>query len=173
MKAPVKSSFTFILFFVPVFMILFSTSNVFAQEQDTWSTDFAKAQTQAQEQNKNILLNFSGSDWCGPCIKLHKEILTAPTFLQYASTNLVLINADFPRLKKNMQDKALKEQNEKLADQYNKEGKFPLTILLDKNLKVLKVWDGYPHFTQDEELVSPANEFINQLKEIISGYTYH
>lgn len=143
-----------------------------AQDATGWTTDFKAAKEQAQKENKCILLNFSGSDWCGPCIKLHKDILSAPTFLDYASHNLVLVNADFPRMKKNKQDKVLEEQNEQLADRYNKEGKFPLTILLNKDLKILKVWDGYPHFSLDE-YSTPPQQFTEQIKEILTGYAAH
>ena len=66
----------------------------------TWETDFKKAKQSAQSEHKLILLNFSGSDWCGPCIRMHKEIFEGNAFTQYAGENLVLVNADFPRLKK-------------------------------------------------------------------------
>lgn len=65
-----------------------------------WGTDFENAKKRASEEHKLILLNFSGSDWCGPCIKLHDEIFESATFKSFADGNLILINADFPRLKK-------------------------------------------------------------------------
>ena len=65
-----------------------------------WETDFNKAKQSAQSEHKLILLNFSGSDWCGPCIRMHKEIFDNNSFTQYADEHLVLVNADFPRLKK-------------------------------------------------------------------------
>ncbi|MES2517228.1 MAG: thioredoxin family protein [Bacteroidota bacterium] len=108
-----------------------------------WTTDFAKAKTEANSEHKYILLNFSGSDWCGPCIKLKKEVLDSEEFLQYAATKLVLVRADFPRNKKNRLAPELTKHNEALAEKYNNEGKFPLTVLIDSEGKVVKTWDGY------------------------------
>ena len=66
-----------------------------------WETDFENAKKKAEKEHKLILLNFSGSDWCGPCIRLKKEIFQSNSFINYADSNLVLVNADFPRNKKN------------------------------------------------------------------------
>lgn len=108
-----------------------------------WSLDFDKAKSEASQTHKFILLNFSGSDWCAPCIKLKRDIFEADAFKAYAVDHLVLVRADFPRLKKNQLDKAQTEQNEALAEKYNPQGKFPLTLLLDANGKVIKEWEGY------------------------------
>src|SRR5690242_9963236 len=94
-----------------------------------WETDFSKAREMAQADHKLIVLNFSGSDWCGPCIRLHKEIFESQSFTSYANDHLVLVNADFPRLKKNQLSKEQEAKNDQLAEKYNKEGKFPLTLL--------------------------------------------
>ena len=107
-----------------------------------WTNDFEQAKQQAKQENKLILLNFSGSDWCGPCIKLHRDVFEASVFQDFAKQNLVLINADFPRLKKNQLSKAQITQNEALAERYNPKGIFPLTLLLDADGKVLKTWEG-------------------------------
>ncbi|KAA9346167.1 thioredoxin family protein [Adhaeribacter soli] len=109
-----------------------------------WQNNLEKAKTEAQASHKQILLNFSGSDWCGPCIKLTREVFESEPFKNYANQNLVLLNADFPRQKKNQLSKEKITQNEALADQYNKAGTFPLTLLLDENGKVLKKWEGNP-----------------------------
>ena len=121
-----------------------------------------KAKSEAKSENKFILLNFSGSDWCGPCIRLRKEIFDNEIFMQYAHENLVLVNADFPRLKKNMLSKEQQKQNDALANTYNSEGAFPLTLLLDKNGMVLKKWEGLPagaagDFTGDVKAAANAN----------------
>jgi thioredoxin-related protein len=126
---------------------------------NTWETDFEKAKQAAQLENRFILLNFSGSDWCGPCIKLHKEIFDSEQFLSYAQDHLVLLNADFPRLKKNQLTKEQQSKNDQLAEMYNKEGKFPLTLLLNGEGKIVKTWDGYPH-------LSPQ-EFTDQVKALV------
>src|ERR1700735_1061793 len=82
----------------------------------TWMGDFDSAKTEAAKEHKLILINFSGSDWCGPCIRLRKEILESSTFEDYAKDNLVLVRADFPRQKKNQLDAAQVKRNEALAD---------------------------------------------------------
>jgi thiol-disulfide isomerase/thioredoxin len=65
-----------------------------------WHNNLDEAKQLAKKEHKYILLNFSGSDWCGPCIRLHKEILETEAFLKFANNSLILVNADFPRLKK-------------------------------------------------------------------------
>ena len=109
-----------------------------------WHHDMSEAKQIAQREHKHILLNFSGSDWCGPCIRMHSVIFGSDVFKQMADTDLVLINADFPRKKKNQLSKEQQEINNRIADQYNAEGKFPYTLLLDAKGKILKTWDGYP-----------------------------
>jgi thioredoxin-related protein len=109
-----------------------------------WDTTMEKAIEIAKSENKLILLNFSGSDWCGPCIKLKKEVLDNTDFLKFSEKKLVLVRADFPRKKKNQLPAAQTLANEKLAEKYNSKGKFPFTVLLDASGKVLKEWDGYP-----------------------------
>jgi thioredoxin-related protein len=122
----------------------------------TWLGDFSKAQTEAAASHKLIIINFSGSDWCGPCIRLRKEILESEKFNDFASDHLVLVRADFPRQKKNQLNKDQVKLNEALADKYNPDGKFPFTLLVDEHGKVLKEWDGYPDETPDQ--------FIDQIK---------
>lgn len=107
-----------------------------------WRSNFQQAKDEARKDNKLVLLKFSGSDWCVPCIRMEKEVFNADTFTQFASDKLVMVNADFPR-KKTSLDKTIVKQNETLAEQYDKEGHFPYTVLLDADGKVLKVWDGY------------------------------
>ena len=126
-----------------------------------WETNFEKAKQAAQTDHKLILLNFSGSDWCGPCIRLHKEIFDSKVFSAYAQDHLILLNADFPRLKKNQLSKEQQANNDQLAESYNKEGKFPFTVLLTADGKILKAWEGYPH-------ISPE-EFTDQVKAMVDA----
>lgn len=121
-----------------IFLTLFSFNSTIE-----WTTDFSKAITEANANNKYIVLNFSGSDWCGPCMKLKKEVLDSQDFLKFAESKLVLVRADFPRSKKNRLSPELTKSNENLAEKYNKEGKFPFTVLIDGNGNVVKSWDGY------------------------------
>jgi len=103
------------------------------------------AKKTASEKNELILLNFSGSDWCIPCIKLHKNIIETDEFKKLETENIVVyINADFPRNKKNQLSSELKKENASLADQYNQKGLFPYTILLNSEGKILKSWEGLP-----------------------------
>lgn len=115
----------------------------------TWRTDFEQAKTEAAQQHKYVLLKFSGSDWCLPCIRMEKKVFSDENFEAYAQEHLVLVNADFPQQKKNKPSKEIIQQNEALAEQYNKEGKFPYTILLDAEGKVLKEWNGYKDETPE------------------------
>ncbi|MRX47770.1 thioredoxin family protein [Pedobacter puniceum] len=115
-----------------------------------WENDFNVAQKKAADSKKYILLNFSGSDWCGPCIRMHKEIFEANDFQKYASENLVLLRADFPRLKKNQLPAEQLKKNNDLALKYNPDGVFPLTLLLDEQGKVVKKWDGFPQANAQE-----------------------
>jgi len=126
----------------------------------TWMGNFTDAASEADKENKLILVNFSGSDWCGPCIRLRKEILESATFEDYAKDHLILVRADFPRQKKNQLDAAQVKRNEALADKYNPDGKFPFTLLLDKNGKVLKTWDGFPN-ESPEKFVSEISPITN------------
>lgn len=116
-----------------IILLLFSV-NVMAQE---WQTDFEKSKELASSQNKPIILVFSGSDWCAPCMKLEKEIWNSAEFKAYSNNNFVLLKADFPRKKKNQTDKAQIEKNKALAEKYNTRGYFPFVVILDKNGKVL------------------------------------
>lgn len=124
----------------------------------SWLLDYQIAQNKAKETDKMILVNFSGSDWCGPCIRTHKEIFEKEAFLSYAKENLVLVKADFPRLKKNKLSPEQFKKNNDLAVEYNPDGDFPLTLLLDANGKVVKEWKGYPD-------VSPE-EFVKQMESV-------
>jgi len=123
-----------------------------------WMGNFSEAQKQAKLAHKQILINFSGSDWCGPCIRLRKEILESESFEQYAATNLLLVRADFPRQKKNQLPKEQVKLNEALAELYNKDGKFPFTVLVDENGKVLKSWDGFPQ--------ESAQAFVSEIDKL-------
>ncbi|MFD3275304.1 thioredoxin family protein [Aquirufa echingensis] len=109
----------------------------------SWMGDFSQAQKDASTQKKLILLNFSGSDWCGPCIKLKHDVFESEAFGQYAQDKLVLVRADFPRLKKNQLPADQQARNDQMAERYNPNGKFPLTVLVNSQGKVLKEWEGY------------------------------
>jgi thioredoxin-related protein len=109
-----------------------------------WHTNLDQAFQMASQQHKHILLNFSGSDWCGPCIRFRKEVLDHPDFLSMADSSLILVNADFPRMKKNQLSSDQQKINNAAADKYNPQGKFPYTLLVSEDGKVIKTWEGDP-----------------------------
>ncbi len=115
-------------------IILFVTSLGFSQD---WNYNFEEAKKLAAEQNKNIVIVFSGSDWCAPCIKLDKNIWQSDAFKKEAGDNWIIVKADFPRKKANTLSKEQTEHNRKLAEKFNLEGSFPLVVVLDKTGKVL------------------------------------
>ncbi|MDI6774424.1 MAG: thioredoxin family protein [Verrucomicrobiota bacterium] len=95
-----------------------------------WETDFAKAATNASKSGMCMLLDFSGSDWCGWCIKLEEEVFSKKEFKEYAKKNLICVLVDFPRQKK--LSKKLKDQNAALAKKYAIRG-YPTVIILSQD----------------------------------------
>jgi thioredoxin-related protein len=106
-----------------------------ARADPAWQTDYKKAQQDAKANNRLLLLNFTGSDWCGYCIVFDREVLSKPQFKDYASKNLVLMEVDFPRRK--TQNLDTRKQNQELAEQFQIEG-FPTIVVLDGDGR--KVW---------------------------------
>jgi protein disulfide-isomerase len=95
---------------------------------EQWETNYSAALEQAAKQNKMVLLDFTGSDWCGWCIKLQKDTFSKPEFQKFATESLILVELDFPRGKQ--QSDELKRQNEELAEKFGVQG-FPTLVLLD------------------------------------------
>jgi thioredoxin-related protein len=107
-----------------------------------WQTDYASALQMAKAQNKRVLLEFTGSDWCPPCIALRKNVFSTPAFQAYAEKNLILVEIDYPQRKK--QSAELTDQNERLGKDYGIEEKgFPTIILLDPAGKTVREFSGY------------------------------
>jgi len=121
-----KRSFT-------LFLVVFGVA-LFAAASEGWLTDFAKAKEEAVAREVPILIDFSGSDWCGWCIKLDKEVFSRSKFKKYAKKNLVLFVADFPS--RAPQSEAVKQQNRALAEQYGVQG-YPTVLLVDAEGKEL------------------------------------
>ncbi len=93
-----------------------------------WSTDLPKALAKAKAENKLVLMDFTGSDWCPWCIKLNKEVFSQPAFVEYAEKNIVPVEIDFPRKKE--QSAELKKANAKLQEKYGIQG-YPTVIVLN------------------------------------------
>jgi thioredoxin-related protein len=95
-----------------------------------WMTDLPKAQAKAKAEKKLVMLDFTGSDWCGWCIKLDKEVFSKPAFEEYAKKNLVLVEVDFPH--KKQQTEETKQANQKLQEKYGIRG-YPTIIVLNSD----------------------------------------
>ena len=124
-------------------------------KSEKWLDDFTAAKAAAKKDGRPILANFTGSDWCPWCIKLEKEIFSQKAFQDYASSNVVLFMADFPR-QKHLPPK-VQEQNEKLQAEYKIQG-FPTVLLLDADGQVIGQ-TGYQK--------GGAEPFVANLKELI------
>jgi len=93
-----------------------------------WMTDLSLAKTKAKAEKKLVMLDFTGSDWCGWCIRLNKEVFSKPEFAEYAAKNLVLVEVDFPR--KKQQTEEMKKANQTLQEKYDIKG-YPTIIVLN------------------------------------------
>jgi len=114
--------------------------NLTAAEDLKWTTDLAEAQAEAEKKDRLVLIDFTGSDWCGWCIKFKKDTLSKPEFKDYAAKNLVLVEVDFPRKKE--QSAELKAANKKLQDKYGVRG-FPTYVILSPEGKEVGRQVGY------------------------------
>jgi protein disulfide-isomerase len=115
-------------------LIVVSAFATAAFSAEGWLTDHAKAVALSKKTGRPILANFTGSDWCGWCIKLHKEVFGTKEFKAWASTNVVLLELDFPRQTK--QSEAMKKQNTALARKYAIQG-FPTVLFLKPDGTIL------------------------------------
>lgn len=135
---------------IPTFIALLLISAISLMAKPDWSEDYKASLTKAKADDKMILLDFTGSDWCGWCMKIDKEIFSQAEFKDYAKKNLELVELDFP--KKRELSAKVKAQNEKLAKEYGIRG-FPTIIVLNsKGDKVgeLGYMEGGPQAFIDE-----------------------
>lgn len=128
-----------------------------AWADSSWETDLKKAQESAKTQKKLLFIDFTGSDWCGYCVRLDRDILSRPQFQEYASKNLVLMEVDFPRRKE--QSHEIKMQNQRLARQYDIQG-FPTILVLDGEGQTVWRYDGY--FSEGPEAFIAALEKLRK-----------
>ena len=112
---------------------LLLVADLFAADS-LWLTDFEKAKKEAAKRDVPILADFTGSDWCGWCIKLKKEVFKKYDFKKFAKDNLVCVLVDFPKRKR--QSNKLKQQNSKLAKKYGIRG-YPTVIILSPDGKLV------------------------------------
>jgi len=107
--------------FFLLFIVLFSANLTAQKEELTWYTDLNEASKISVKTKKPLMLFFTGSDWCGWCVKLQKEVFLTADFKQWAVNNVVLVDIDFPK-DKSKQSSALQSQNNLLARQYDVKG---------------------------------------------------
>jgi len=105
-----------------------------------WTDDFPAALAKAKAENKPVLIDFTGSDWCGWCIKLQKDVFSTAAFKKFAESNVVLMEADFPQGKK--LSPGVQKQNDELQAKYKVEG-YPTLVLLSPEGKELDRHVGY------------------------------
>lgn len=120
------------------FFVLCFQSLTFAQA--VWHDDFTKAHELAKQEKKLVLLNFTGSDWCGWCKKMKADVLLKKEFLEYAAKNVVLVDVDFPEYKE--QTAGIKKTNQTLKQKYGASG-YPTFVLIDADGKELGRHAGY------------------------------
>ncbi len=135
-------------------VLLSLTSLPLARAEADWTTDFTRAQALAKTEHKLLLLDFTGSDWCGWCQVMEKEIFSQPAFEDYARKNLVLVRLDFPRAKPLSAE--VKLQNRTLAQKFGIRG-FPTIVMLDG--------DGKP-LAQLGYVPGGPEAFISELKQV-------
>jgi protein disulfide-isomerase len=125
---------------VPVDESAVPPSSAGPASESSWGVDLSAALNRARSENKMVLLDFTGSDWCGWCKKFDKDVLSTDKFAGYAKNKLVLVTLDFPSHIK--QDAALKQANEQLAKRFGVNG-FPTFVLLNSAGKELGRQVGY------------------------------
>ncbi|MCG2611747.1 thioredoxin family protein [Flavobacterium sp. SM15] len=129
------------------FLLLFS---LLMTAQATKHLTFKESLEKSKTENKNLLLYFSGSDWCAPCVKFKKQFILTDAFAKFSEESLILFNADFPRLKKNQLPETEAKENDILAEKYNSKGYFPMILLLNPKGEILKKWEQLPTETLEE-----------------------
>lgn len=139
-----------------VFLLILFLSFSFTLSAQEWETNIEIAKEKSQKQNKNIILVFSGSDWCAPCMKLEKNIFSSDEFTSYASDNWILLKADFPKKKKNRLSEEQQKHNGELASTYR--GTFPLIVVLNAYGKDLGRI-GYKKYSPKEYI-----DFLSSIK---------
>ena len=120
-----------------------------------WIEDFSAAKEQAAKEKKNILVAFSGSDWCGWCVRMDKEVYSDMKFIRNAKNDFVLVMIDSPRDKSILSELALK-QNGGLVEKFRVRG-YPCSVLTAADGTEIKRFSGYQR--------GGPEEFLKQLKE--------
>lgn len=141
-------------------ILLFTSASL--DSESNWLANYDEAKKTATSQDRLILLNFSGSDWCMPCMRLEKSIFASSEFKSFAEANLVLLNADFPRRKKNRLSESQTAHNEQLAKSFNPQGSFPRTLVLNADGKI--IGQVMNKTDQPADFIKQINQFISTTK---------
>ena len=120
------------LLFLLAFLLTTLTASGLVADEEGWSFDAAASAEQAAEEKRDMLLLFTGSDWCPPCMELEKKILSQGQFLEKAKESFVLVKFDFPQ--NTPQEAAIQQQNQEWSDRFGISA-FPTVVLLDSGQK--------------------------------------
>jgi thioredoxin-related protein len=174
--------------FVALMVCLSVFVGVVRAEESLWVTDFEAAKAKAKADNKRLLVDFTGSDWCGWCIKLRGEVFEKDAFKNEAPKQFVLVEIDFPNDKSKLTDE-VKKQNEKLGKEYKIQG-YPSILLMDAEGKVIahtgyrpdgpekyvehladltKTWDSILQWKAELEKIQGFDR-VKLLDQIVEGY---
>ncbi len=123
-----------------------------------WLTDFEAAKKKASAENKDLLVDFTGSDWCGWCIKLSEEVFSQDEFKKAAPEKFVLVELDFPNDQSKMDEKTI-AQNQMLAKKFQIQG-YPTILLLDA--------DGLPYAKTGYQPGGPS-AYLTHLNDLQSA----
>ncbi|MEY4142458.1 MAG: hypothetical protein RL110_1830 [Bacteroidota bacterium] len=155
-------------FVLPLFVALFSfyscAQNASKESTLTWYTDVSLASKAAVKENKPMLLFFTGSDWCGWCHRLQREVFNTPAFTNWASQDVILVELDFPRNK--VQPQNIKDQNQLLQQQFQVQG-YPTVWFVN----VVKEGDNFNFqaLKSSGYMAGGPDVWITNAKSIIQG----
>jgi len=121
-----------------------------------WHHSYESARSESLETGRPILINFTGSDWCHWCVKLKQDVFNQPEFQAWAKDNVILLELDFP--KRSAQSPIIKQQNQKLAQQFGVEG-YPTVLLVDANGKVMG--DSLGYLPEVDRWLMAANSILD------------
>ena len=154
------SRFSLLLFLLIGSISISAQTALEIDEESAWLKNIDEAKSTAVAHEQFILMSFSGSDWCLPCMRLEKELFSTEEFIGYAEENLVLLKLDFPARKKNELPGEQVKHNEALAEKYNQRGSFPLVVITDASGNV----QGYMQhpLTSPEAYIQSISFIIEQ-----------
>ena len=146
----------YIYLFLLSFILLISIDMQAKENKPVWNDNLEKAVAIAKKENKAILINFSGSDWCKWCKRLDSEVFSQNEFINYAKKNLVLVKIDFPQYTQLAPE--VQSYNRELAQMFRVQG-FPTVVVIDKNQK-LAAYTGYQE--------GGAGNYVKYLKSVLN-----